>query len=110
MSALLRVEAPSDAQLDFIAQLCRERGWTPPGAVYSKAEASEILGGMLASTYRADDYREPSAAPTHDDADYSFANGTSAYDPEFEPAATACTFPNCRCPNPGKDCLARVPF
>lgn len=67
MSADLRIEAPTDAQLAYIASLCREQGLEPPGAVYSKAEASEIIGAMRASTYRADDYAAPGADALLDD-------------------------------------------
>jgi hypothetical protein len=89
MSALLRIEPPTDPQLAMIGRLCAEQGWTPPGAVYSKAEASEIIGGMLAATYDAELYRAPSSAPTYDDADFgehAFANGWSMYDPDLTPA------------------------
>lgn len=63
MSADLRIEAPTDAQLAYIASLCREQGWEPPDAVASKTEASEIIGAMRSSTYRAADYAYPWGVP-----------------------------------------------
>lgn len=72
MSADLRIEAPTDAQLSYIAALCRDQGWQPPGAVYSKAEASEIIRAMKAATYRAEHYAAPDG-PIYDDyADVPF--------------------------------------
>jgi hypothetical protein len=53
---MLTVYAPTDAQLDFIAGLCEERGWFPPAVIASKQEASEIISAILAGTYRAEDY------------------------------------------------------
>lgn len=44
----LTVEAPSDAQLRYIAGLCDERGLVPPSVVASKQEGSEIIGAILA--------------------------------------------------------------
>ena len=56
MSATESIVAPTDAQLAYIASLCRERGWPPPEAVHSKREASAIIEAIRASTYRPDDY------------------------------------------------------
>lgn len=39
----LRIEAPTDAQLAFIAKPVREQGWPAPECVASKAEAAEII-------------------------------------------------------------------
>ena len=75
MPELLRIEAPSDAQLALIDRLCREQGWQHPGAVYSKAEASEIIGAMFASTYRPERYGIPGGCdfePDYDDEDVPF--------------------------------------
>lgn len=49
--SLLTVEAPSDAQLRYIAGLCEERGLDHPAAIYSKAEASEIIEAILRRQY-----------------------------------------------------------
>ena len=51
----LRIEAPTDSQLAYIASLCEDRGLEPPQVVASKAEASEIIARILAREY------EPSA-------------------------------------------------
>ena len=63
----LRVEAPTDAQLSYIAGLCREQGWQPPLAVHSKQEASAIIEAIRASTYRPEDFvpyfARPEAVP-----------------------------------------------
>lgn len=77
MPDLLRIEAPSDAQLAYIAGLCEERGLDFPPAVYSKCEASEIIAAILQRQYDPD-YYLPSDAER-------FANGETMYDPE--PAA-----------------------
>lgn len=63
MTTELRIEAPSDAQLALIARLCREQGWELPEAVASKAEASEIISAMLASTYDPTRYEYPWGVP-----------------------------------------------
>jgi hypothetical protein len=56
---MLTVHAPTDAQLDLIANLCEERGWFPPAVIASKQEASEIISRILSGTYEADDYIYP---------------------------------------------------
>lgn len=55
----LSIQAPTDAQLDYIAKLVQDRGWQPPDAVASKQEASEIIEGMLHGTYVAARYQFP---------------------------------------------------
>jgi hypothetical protein len=52
----IAIEAPTDAQLGYIASLCREHGLQQP-VVYSKQEASEIIGAMRGGTYDPDRYR-----------------------------------------------------
>jgi hypothetical protein len=47
----LSIQAPTDAQLDYIAALCETRGWPAPAAVHSKQEASEIIDALQAGTY-----------------------------------------------------------
>jgi hypothetical protein len=47
----LSIQAPTDAQLDYIRVLCETRGWPAPAAVHSKQEASEIISGIQAGTY-----------------------------------------------------------
>lgn len=58
----LTVHAPSDAQLAYIASLCRTRGWDYPDAIASKEEASRIIDAMTSGTYRPEDF----AYPWHD--------------------------------------------
>lgn len=67
MAMSMVIEAPTDAQLDYIASLCAYRNCPTPEAVYSKAEASVIIDRLRAGTYRADDY-----ALTYDDDDVPF--------------------------------------
>jgi hypothetical protein len=52
----LRIEAPTDSQLEFVAKLCGERGWSSPLAIHSKQEASEIITGILEGTYQPERY------------------------------------------------------
>ena len=59
MSADLRIEAPTDAQLAYIASLAREWGFAPPEAVASKQEASEIIVAMRTGAYDPDAYAYP---------------------------------------------------
>lgn len=61
------VQAPTDAQLAYIASLCREQGWPLAAAVHSKTEASIIIGAIQASTYRWEDYLPASLMPLDDD-------------------------------------------
>lgn len=56
----LTVEAPTDAQLVAIANMCSERGIERPSAVYSKAEASEIITAIQVGQYDPSRY-----VPTH---------------------------------------------
>jgi len=58
----LTIEAPTDAQLDYIAGLCADRGLVFPAAVYSKAEASEIIDAIRQGRYDPDAY-DPAAVP-----------------------------------------------
>jgi hypothetical protein len=59
MSALLRIEPPTDPQLAMIGRLCAEQGQTPPGAVYSKAEGRDAPAEVGAARTRA------AALPAH---------------------------------------------
>ncbi len=56
-------EAPTDPQLAYIARLCADRDLETPEAVYSKAEASEIISRIRAGTYRAEDYAVTEPVP-----------------------------------------------
>ena len=49
------IVAPTDAQLGDIASLCREHGLPMP-VVYSKQEASEIIGAMREGRYDPERY------------------------------------------------------
>lgn len=55
MSAL-SIEAPTDAQLAYIAGLCDERGIDPLPVVYSKEDASECIRAILARQYEPGDF------------------------------------------------------
>ncbi len=59
----LTIEAPTDAQLNYIAKLCEDRQVLLPEAVYSKTEASAIIDRLRAGTYRADDYTVDDGVP-----------------------------------------------
>lgn len=50
MSPLL-IEAPSDAQLLYIAKLCGEQDVPRPEVVASKAEGGEIIDALKDGTY-----------------------------------------------------------
>lgn len=65
---LLQVIAPADAQLAYIASLCEDRGLEPPAAVYSKDEASAIIGAILRREYDPRAY-VPTHLQTGDDYD-----------------------------------------
>lgn len=56
------LEPPTDAQLNYITDLCRKELVAPPDVVASKREASEIIEAIRAGTYRAADYSYPWAA------------------------------------------------
>ena len=58
-TAQLHVEAPTDAQLDFIAGLCEARGLIAPSVIASKQEASAIITAIKAGRYCASDYEWP---------------------------------------------------
>lgn len=53
------VLAPTDAQLEYIASLCEDRGLEPPQVVASKQEASEIIGLIIRRDYDPGDYSYP---------------------------------------------------
>ncbi len=53
----LTVEAPTDAQLDVIRVMCREREVALPEVIYSKADARRIFDELKAGTYDAENYR-----------------------------------------------------
>jgi hypothetical protein len=72
---VLRIEAPSDAQIRYIRGLCDEHGHEFPEAVFSKAEASEIIAAILHRQYDPAFYAL--GAPTYygadaDDSDVPF--------------------------------------
>lgn len=55
--SLLTILAPSDAQLLTIAHMCDERGLERPQAIYSKEDASSIIGAILHGQYDPDFHR-----------------------------------------------------
>ena len=55
----LVIEAPSDAQLAYISDLCRKNSLPLPDCVASKTEASEIINRIRAGTYRYEDFCYP---------------------------------------------------
>lgn len=57
------IEAPTDAQLLTIRHMCDERDLPRPEAVFSKAEASEIITAISLGQYDPDFYAL--AAPTY---------------------------------------------
>jgi hypothetical protein len=67
---VLRIEAPSDAQLCYIRGLCDEYGWQHPDAVASKAEASAIITAMKDGSYRAADWAWTADPFRDSDIDY----------------------------------------
>lgn len=62
MTAFL-LEAPTDAQLAYIRDLCERHGLTPPEAVASKTEASAIIDAIRAGRYGPDEYALPWGVP-----------------------------------------------
>ena len=62
-TAQLHVEAPTDAQLDFIAGLCEARGLIVPSVIASKQEASTIIAAIKSGDYDAGDYCWPWGVP-----------------------------------------------
>ena len=62
MSGLV-IEAPSDAQLAYISDLCRKQGLPLPDCVASRQEASAIIDAIRAGTYRYEDYEWPWGVP-----------------------------------------------
>jgi hypothetical protein len=60
--------APTDAQLDYIRNLCEERGYPMP-AVHSKQEASLLIGELLRREYRPEwDYHDETDADRETEA------------------------------------------
>ena len=57
------IEAPSDAQLSYISDLCRKQGLPIPDAIASKQEASEIIERIKAGTYQYEDFEYPWSLP-----------------------------------------------
>lgn len=53
----MAIVAPTDAQLDYLASLCEERGYPMP-AVHSKHEASLVIGEILRREYRPPEWDE----------------------------------------------------
>jgi len=49
----LAVVAPTDAQLGYIADLCRKQGLEPPRAIHSSQEASAIIDAIRGGRYDA---------------------------------------------------------
>lgn len=54
----LTIEAPTDPQLAFIRELCRERGYLMP-PVHSKQEASILIDEIRSGAYPPPDWTEP---------------------------------------------------
>lgn len=65
MSPLL-IEAPTDAQLLYIARLCVERELPRPEVVASKAEGGEIIDALKAGTYDPGRYCWPFSMSSDD--------------------------------------------
>ena len=63
MTTELHVEAPTDAQLGFIASLCEARGLIAPAVIASKQEASTIITAIKTGRYNSDDYEWPWEVP-----------------------------------------------
>lgn len=63
LARTIRTEAPTDAQLSFIASLCEQRGLIAPQVVASKQEASQIITAIRAGRYCASDYEWPWEVP-----------------------------------------------
>jgi hypothetical protein len=61
----LTIEAPTDAQLDFVTKLCEEKGYPKP-AVYSKQHASIELDLPRDEPDPDDDERSRREAPRED--------------------------------------------
>jgi hypothetical protein len=58
----LTIEAPTDAQLDFIRSLCRNAEQPLPDVIYSKTEATAIIDALKSGRYDWRNYcydREP---------------------------------------------------
>lgn len=50
------ITAPTDAQLGYIADLCRLNGQPKPAAIHSSREASEIIGALRGGSYAPSRY------------------------------------------------------
>lgn len=61
----LTIVAPTDAQLSYVATLCRERGFPVP-AVYSKQHASLLIDEIRDGQYVPEEWR------AYDDEDIPF--------------------------------------
>lgn len=59
MTALV-IEAPTDAQLDYIRDLCRKADVPTPDAIYSRQEASVIIEQLRAGRYNWREYAHES--------------------------------------------------
>lgn len=53
----LTIEAPTDAQLAFVAKLCDEKGYPKP-AVYSKQHASILIDEIRSGRYSPPEWAE----------------------------------------------------
>lgn len=62
MTAFL-LEAPTDAQLAYIRDLCERHSLAPPEAVASRQEASAVIGAILDGSYDPDEYALPWGVP-----------------------------------------------
>ncbi len=54
-----RAEPASDAQWSLIRKLADEKGTTAPAGPLTKALAHNVIDGLKAGTYKADDYEVP---------------------------------------------------
>lgn len=57
------LEAPTDAQEQYIRDLCHRHGLPLPDVIASKTEASAIIDAISAGTYRYEDYEWPWGVP-----------------------------------------------
>jgi hypothetical protein len=81
------IEAPTDAQLGYIASLCADRDIPLPAAIHSKTEASEIIDGIRTRTYDPRRYRP---WKNRDEAEWEAMGSdpdTSCWQPEGGPVA-----------------------
>lgn len=59
----LTIEAPTDAQLGYITDLCAKKGLRQPEVIASKQEAGRIIDAIRNGTYGADEYAWPWGVP-----------------------------------------------